>query len=542
MYKNFTLTESERESILNQHKEHGYKQPINEQVKQPTGDFTTIGRFGSFDAGRLKERGFIVKGGVATLNHPHPKLVVTVKPSKKGWAAYQGGVLKFDLPHDDCDVELDKLIGYNSLQGGYKKPMNEQISKFSNPDDFGVKGMVKQVNQNIQGQKSLVIKGGPDFYLKNNSPQENTALGILPESLGYPFKFSVERKQPSSFGVSSNEMDAYIDYLGVYGKIPGTGIPIPYQGNDLNEMIQILQGGSHYNNSMGIYGSIEERTSEQNGKIYPAVEVIRSSYKSRTGKSIWDSLQKKMTDSDEDMERKEHIQMLLMNAYKVWIDCANGLREDINEQQEGGSREYDHWQDVRIQLIDSGFKNDTNKNLEQYGTSHSLSYGGHNDGVNVLWNKPNNAPWSYIVWVGDNKHKKTFPLGGTNNSSKSAASQVIKYALSLMSLVSKKPMNEGLGLVTGQECYRFGEVYVCVGDKSEYVMNLQKQLNQSNCQKGLPPISLDGVFGPETKERIMINQKSNCKVPGFNTQQYKRIKTPTGEKYVPVQVSGTNLA
>ena len=326
------LTESELKNYI--------RKVISEQVKQPTGDMTTIGRFGSFDAGRLKERGFTVKGGVAILNHPHPKLVVTVKPSQKGWAAYQGGVLKFDLPHDDCDVELDKLIGYNSLQGGYK---------------IGIK-----------------------------------------------------------------------------------------------------------------------------------------------------------------------------------------------EQQEGGfkegSRDYDHWQDVRIQLIDSGFKNDTNKNLEQYGTSHSLSYGGHNDGVNVLWNKPNNAPYSYIVWVGDNKHKKTFPLGGTNNSSKSVASQVIKYALSLMSLVSKKPMNEGLGLVTGQECYRFGEVYVCVGDKSEYVMNLQKQLNQSNCQKGLPPISLDGVFGPETKERIMINQKSNCKVPGFNTQQYKRIKTPTGEKYVPVQVSGTNLA
>jgi len=31
MYKNFTLTESEREQILNMHKEHGYGQPINEQ-------------------------------------------------------------------------------------------------------------------------------------------------------------------------------------------------------------------------------------------------------------------------------------------------------------------------------------------------------------------------------------------------------------------------------------------------------------------------------------------------------------------------------
>ena len=230
MYKNFTLTESEREEILNRHKDHGYRQPLNEQVKQPTGDFTTIGRFGSSDAKHFEKRGFTVKGGVAILNNPNPKLVVTVKPSQKGWAVYQGGVLKFDLPHDDCDVQLDKLIGYNSLHGGYKTGLKEQ------------------------------------------------------------------------------------------------------------------------------------------------------------------------------------------------------------------------------------------------------------------------------------------------------------------------PINEGLGLLTGQECYMFGEVYVCVGDKSEYVMNLQKQLNQSNCQKGLPPISLDGVFGPETKERIQVNQKSNCKVPGFNTQQYKRIKTPTGEKYVPVKVSGTNIA
>jgi len=128
MYKNFTLTESERESILNQHMDHGYKQPINEQVKQPTGDFTTIGRFGTSDAKHFEKRGFTVKGGVAILKHPNPKLVITVKPSQKGWAAYQGGVLKFDLPHDDCDVELDKLIRINSLQGGNKIGIKEQIS------------------------------------------------------------------------------------------------------------------------------------------------------------------------------------------------------------------------------------------------------------------------------------------------------------------------------------------------------------------------------------------------------------------------------
>ena len=103
------LTESElknyiRKVISEQGSIPGYK---------PTGDFTTIGRFGASDAEILKVRGFTVKGGVAILNNPNPKLVVTVKPSQKGWAAYQGGVLKFDLPHDDCDVQLDKLIGYN---------------------------------------------------------------------------------------------------------------------------------------------------------------------------------------------------------------------------------------------------------------------------------------------------------------------------------------------------------------------------------------------------------------------------------------------
>ncbi len=116
MYKNFTLTESERKEIMEMHQSKGYKQPLNEQMK-PTGDFTTVGRFGSSDAKELQKRGFVVKGGEATLKSKN----VVVKASKKGWAVYQGGVLKFDLPHDDCDVELDKLIGYNSLRGGYQK-------------------------------------------------------------------------------------------------------------------------------------------------------------------------------------------------------------------------------------------------------------------------------------------------------------------------------------------------------------------------------------------------------------------------------------
>lgn len=100
------LTESELKRYI--------QKIISEQSKTPTGDMTTIGRFGTSDAKTLGKRGFEVNGGVATLKSKN----VVVKPSKKGWAVYQGGTLKFDLPHDDCDVQLDKLIGYNSLQGG----------------------------------------------------------------------------------------------------------------------------------------------------------------------------------------------------------------------------------------------------------------------------------------------------------------------------------------------------------------------------------------------------------------------------------------
>lgn len=35
MYKNFNLTESEKEQILNKHKEHGYGKPLNEETGTP---------------------------------------------------------------------------------------------------------------------------------------------------------------------------------------------------------------------------------------------------------------------------------------------------------------------------------------------------------------------------------------------------------------------------------------------------------------------------------------------------------------------------
>jgi hypothetical protein len=40
MYKNFNLTESEKEQILNMHKEHGYKKPLNEDIEMKSNDMS----------------------------------------------------------------------------------------------------------------------------------------------------------------------------------------------------------------------------------------------------------------------------------------------------------------------------------------------------------------------------------------------------------------------------------------------------------------------------------------------------------------------
>lgn len=195
------LTESELKNYI--HK------VVSEQVKTPTGDFTTIGRFGTYDAKTLKERGFTVKGGVAILNHPNPKLVVTVKPSQKGWAAYQGGVLKFDLPHDDCDVQLDKLIGYNSLHGGYKTGLKEQQTPELTDYDKSGDPERKMFND--------IFGGGAELQYKKQTgepiiPYEKKGLSVPTSSI------SPEDLAKSIAGIAKLKKDAeFLQYIKQWG-------------------------------------------------------------------------------------------------------------------------------------------------------------------------------------------------------------------------------------------------------------------------------------------------------------------------------------
>jgi hypothetical protein len=190
--------------------------------------------------------------------------------------------------------------------------------------------LVRLVNKVIKEQNARpkqlqpVMNFNAVSLLQNNSTSLNTKLGIPKENIGPCFKYYIDRNSPSTFGVGKSEIEDYVDYLGVYGKVPGTGIPIPYQGSDLQMMLQNLQGS---NKDRGIYGYVYQRTSEQDGLIYPAVELIRAFYQ-QEGKNLYKDLQKRLTDSDEDLEKKKNILDLLIYSYQVWLDCANGKKTD----------------------------------------------------------------------------------------------------------------------------------------------------------------------------------------------------------------------
>jgi hypothetical protein len=180
----------------------------------------------------------------------------------------------------------------------------------------------KVIKEQTQKKK---INGSAMSFLQNTSPSMNPALGVnfIPEC--YRYSRSVSGLM-ANYGASDSEIDSYIDYLGVYGKVPGTGIPIPYQGNDLQMMLQILWGsgtGGSFGGNFKELGPIEDRTLDLKGVLYPTVEDIRASYTKKKGESLYKSLSKKFTDSKEDIQKKNQIINVLLDAYQKWIDCVN---------------------------------------------------------------------------------------------------------------------------------------------------------------------------------------------------------------------------
>jgi hypothetical protein len=117
----FIITEEERNHIKGL-----YEQPTgdNSEVKEESEDTLSSGKkFKDIEGVSLKKKQFKINSNynVATLKHPKTGKVYTVTPSTKYDSGlkitYDGG--SYEGPHDACDVKIDKIIGYKSLEGGY---------------------------------------------------------------------------------------------------------------------------------------------------------------------------------------------------------------------------------------------------------------------------------------------------------------------------------------------------------------------------------------------------------------------------------------
>jgi hypothetical protein len=201
--------------------------------------------------------------------------------------------------------------------------MNRSYSKIRHILESNLKMEKRLLNEQSTKPKTKLITGGSGFnFLINKSTDLNPALSLdfLPKC--YEYK--------SESGVRDSEIEHYIDYTNVYGKVPGTGIPIPYESSDLKHMIQLLQGSGTPGPLGGNFtevGDLATRWVKIGDSYYPTVELIRSKFTKMKGKSLYDVLTKKATDSEEDMEQKQRILGILSNAYKTWIDCAAGIKK-----------------------------------------------------------------------------------------------------------------------------------------------------------------------------------------------------------------------
>lgn len=110
MYKNFNITEEERQQILEMHMSHGYKQLLNEQ------DAATTSIYKGYSYGLGTDEDELVKGFLSIKDLNHYKKVESEIASLGGYATLQD-VLNGELNSDDYDVALQIYKHIDSIPG-----------------------------------------------------------------------------------------------------------------------------------------------------------------------------------------------------------------------------------------------------------------------------------------------------------------------------------------------------------------------------------------------------------------------------------------
>ncbi len=213
MYKNFTLNESEREDILNQHKKKGYRTLINEQRVGPEmeRELTKEDRVEMLSQAAQYLDEVIRLCKVALKGTEHENVAkeylinrLSVCKDSSSWATYNDGIIQYMEMIDNPEEEEDDEEG----------EMDEQ--SLSKPGDADVKGMVKTVNQNTQAADArkklaydLAIKAKDIKMGDRVSVSNDTSLGYFDSWDGKVIKIEPTSKYGLGFTLLGANSQTY---------------------------------------------------------------------------------------------------------------------------------------------------------------------------------------------------------------------------------------------------------------------------------------------------------------------------------------------
>jgi hypothetical protein len=191
MYKNFNLTESEREQILNQHKEHGYKKAINEQSSGYVGDEQEVSPEESSTGGYPLSVRMAIMSHLSDLQEKNRDSKDEINFIKVLIRKYMSKDIEVDT--DKLDALYDQVssgdFSGSALEDSEMSNLNEQVSKLRGVEKGYYTGLssvtgkeyfIRVLYQNDglrSGVGAVIPKAGPfDQYGMYKGKEDNVDL------------------------------------------------------------------------------------------------------------------------------------------------------------------------------------------------------------------------------------------------------------------------------------------------------------------------------------------------------------------------------
>ena len=160
MYKNFSLTESEKAQILKQHKKHGYKKPLNEQGVRTDNGGSAYEQIGVMSE-KMDELDYRINDTISE--------VIKMEDEVTNLMENNSGELSENAMDtlDEIVRELKRVTDKMSYGTTSTYEMTKILKNLSNPNNSD--GEVETLNE--LGEKDIdLIRGIPDFKTKSGKP------------------------------------------------------------------------------------------------------------------------------------------------------------------------------------------------------------------------------------------------------------------------------------------------------------------------------------------------------------------------------------